>query len=260
MSAAALFQVGGCGGHANPHHGGCGAHPPVLEVQNLRNRTDEVPPSSIGMLVGPHGSSALVEATARLQSGATFLAELVSESERRAKAVRNTCRAKVRCTLKYRGQSVVSLDYSPGMLFRGAQVSFCGAQLSFEAYSVEYLPSPDTDLEAIAVVENPRLSPVEVSLTEAVPFKISFMAPQWIGSNSGLMIMEEGWAIGGFLAKIAVLRQRRRWLQMDSGTPDLQAGGQPSAAIPPAANVQPAISANRRSDLCRHKGVPNIQS
>jgi len=192
--------------------------PNVIEVQSISSQRElAAKPGCIGMLVGPFESWALADAKARLQSGITTLAELIVESQYHKYPLPSCCPPEIWLTLKYRQRTIASLKYPAGSPFRGVRVPFCGGPIPVDIFHIEYRVGRPANvvLEPHVIIERPELSKVETRLTEIVPFKLSSFAT----SQRGLMIiMEEGWALGGYLAKLAELL--RQWRRAHSAAPD----------------------------------------
>jgi hypothetical protein len=239
------------------------ASPTMIEVQRPRSSRDAFrAPGLIGMLVGPRGSRALEEAKPRLQSGTATLAELIAQHKARARTGAGNCRPDVRFTLKYLRHTILSLVYADGAPFCVAEVPYCGGELSREAFCVEQAIRCDVNLafEPVVVIEPPVFSNVEASLTAAMPFTMSLMGTsQWIGSYPGLMIMEQGWAVAGYLAKVAAAQQLRDWRESDNAAFTRLAGKQATGAEVASPRPNLALSADRLLDLYRSKVMADTQ-
>jgi len=224
----------------------------IIEVQRPTSNGNKLgSPGSIGMLVGPRGSRALEQAKARLQSGGTTLADVMAQPNDCART--GNGHSEIRFTLKYLRHTILDLIYPLGARFCVAKVPYSGGELSPENFCVEQSTQRDANLllEPVVVIDPPVLSNTEATITAAVPSTLG--ASQWIGAHSKLMIMDEGWAVGGYLAKVAVARLRRNWQESDSAPFTAQADKQATGAAVNSWCPNLALSADRLLNLYRNK-------
>lgn len=209
--------------------------PEVLNLQCSKTHAC----GAIAIFVATSDSSAILTLKNVFLSGQATPAEAVNTLGRRMQP------SKARGTLieiTYLQKVLASMHLGADSHACGVEVPFWGDALNENDFLVSATPS-GRSLESLVVVRAPARSELAKRLDRQVPVDVSEMQDCWLpGEKAALVVMERGWAIGSYMAKIAVLRMQTRWRNQESG------GGTPNREVAHFANAS-SLPADEDVDL-----------
>ena len=116
-------------------------------------------------------------------------------------------------TLRYCEKPIISISLNGPEAACASMIPFPGGTLSLNRFMVERdFGSNGRHLELLVVVQPPALSLLEQELTARFPCDLPHMSsPILTAYPHDLLVTDEGWAVGGYVAQITTLRLRQKW-------------------------------------------------
>jgi hypothetical protein len=169
---------------------------------------------AIAMLAAPVESRYIDAASIALQTRSQTLAGLMKNADAGLAFGKKSARSSVHLELRYRDRVVIQKIVAGPAFFSAAIAPFPGGVISRSHFSVTrqaangYIP----ELGILVVIQHPELAALERQLNDCVPVKLEELNHgSFFNTGSPLLIMEQGWAVGGLLAKVAAMAIRRKW-------------------------------------------------
>ncbi|HSM87906.1 MAG TPA: hypothetical protein VLT16_17255, partial [Candidatus Limnocylindrales bacterium] len=133
--------------------------------------------------------------------------------------------------LIYRDRTVATCVLPERSNLAAVAVPYNGGPLSKGLFSVlKYARQGDAPaVDSLVTIQAPGFSALEKELTGRVPVELRRL-DQALPAASGnpLLVADQGWAMGGVLAKVAALSLRQKWEQEDA---DAESGSQTNGNI-----------------------------
>ena len=187
-------------------------------------------PGTIALILSAAGSGHMPGMRAALEAGSLSLPDVfrrVADAQGRDKGQGHDVLVK----LIYRDRTVATCVLPERSNLAAVAVPYNGGPLSKGLFSVlKYARQGDAPaVDSLVTIQAPGFSALEKELTGRVPVELRRL-DQALPAASGnpLLVADQGWAMGGVLAKVAALSLRQKWEQEDA---DAESGSQTNGNI-----------------------------
>jgi hypothetical protein len=192
--------------------------PDVIHMTPRRAASDKTSPGTIAVFVAISASCFVARTRESLKRGDLTVAEALGHTSLPNPDIKDESGTLVH--LSYRGQPLVSLRLASCHQTCGTQLSFWGDRLEPRYLEAECrCGSDDRSIAVLVVIQPPFRSEMEQEVNRQVPVALSELGiflP--FGPRPVLLVMEQGWALGSYLAKIAALRIQGGWQNSESAS------------------------------------------
>ena len=184
--------------------------PDVIHVTPRRAASDKTSSGTIAVFVATSASCFVARTRGSLKRGDSTVAEALGQTSLPDPDTKDESGTLVH--LSYRGRPLVSLRLALCQETCGTQLPFWGDRLEPRYLEAEYrCGSDDRSIAVLVVIQPPFRSEMEQEVNRQVPVALSELGILLsFGPRPVLLVMEEGWALGSYLAKIAALRIQSR--------------------------------------------------
>jgi len=182
----------------------------VIHVAPHPLSSDKTSSGTIKVFVATSASCLVSKTQASLKSGDSTLPVAPSQTFLHNLAKKDESGTLVH--LSYRGRLLVSLRFASCQEACGTELPFWGEILEPQYVEAELRRNnDDRSIDVLVVVQPLFRSQMEQEVNRQVPVALSELGALLLfGPKPVLLVMEEGWAIGSYLAKIAALRIHRK--------------------------------------------------